>query len=85
VALEERMMSLTTHTITNTELQQQVEEELRWGPAVAPASVGVTAEDHTITLLLTGSVASWSERDIAEHAAWSAPFVTKVTDDLVIR
>jgi hypothetical protein len=44
-------MSLTTHTITNAELQQQVEEEVRWDPAVA----------------------------------WSAPGVTKVTDDLVIR
>jgi hypothetical protein len=41
---EERIMSLTTHTITNTELQRQVEEELRWDPAVASASIGVIAD-----------------------------------------
>ena len=75
-------MSLTTHTITNTELQQQVEEELRWDPAVAPASIGVTAEDHTVTL--SGTVHQYSSRLAAVRAAKRVKGVHAIADDIVV-
>jgi osmotically-inducible protein OsmY len=34
------------------------------------------------TIVLTGSVSSWTEHDAAVAAAWSAPGVTRVEDDL---
>ncbi len=36
------------------------------------------------TVKLSGSVFGWNERQIAERAAWSAPGVTKVEDDIVL-
>jgi osmotically-inducible protein OsmY len=75
-------MSLTTHTISNAELQQQVEEELRWDPAVAPASVGVTAEDHTITL--SGTVHQYGSRLAAVRAAKRVKGVHAIADDIVV-
>jgi len=39
-------------------------------------SVDVRGADMT----LTGTVHSWSERELAEHAAWSTPGVRKVVD-----
>ena len=42
----------------------------------------VTAKDHVVTL--TGSVSSFSERRAAESAAWSAPGVSEVRDNLVV-
>ncbi|MEP6876369.1 MAG: BON domain-containing protein [Burkholderiales bacterium] len=31
---------------------------------------------------LTGSVHSWSERDLATHSAWGAPGVRRVVDKM---
>lgn len=42
--------------------------------------VGVLGTDVT----LTGEVHSWSERDLATHAAWSTPGVKKVVDKLTV-
>lgn len=36
------------------------------------------------TVTLSGVVESWAERETVEHAAWSAPGVHKVVDNLVI-
>lgn len=46
------------------------------------ASVTVTADGGKITL--GGKVKAWHERQIAERAAWAAPGVTKVEDNIVI-
>ena len=46
-------------------------------------SIHVTASDGTVTL--DGEVDSWSERSEAEFAAWQAPGVTKVVDNLSVR
>ena len=34
---------------------------------------------------LTGTASSWDERERAQQAAWAAPGVTKVSDELLIR
>jgi osmotically-inducible protein OsmY len=41
-----------------------------------------TADDGEATL--TGAVASWSQRRQAEHVAWSAPGVTRITNLLTV-
>jgi osmotically-inducible protein OsmY len=79
---EEHIMSLTSDTTTNAELQRQVEEELRWDPAVAPASIGVTAEDHTVTL--TGTVHQYGSRLAAVRAAKRVKGVHAIADDIVV-
>jgi osmotically-inducible protein OsmY len=35
-------------------------------------------------ITLTGDVSSWSERDEAENAAWAAPGVTRVQNQLSV-
>lgn len=39
---------------------------------------------HKGLVTLTGSVSSWNERDQAVRAAWGAPGVTSVDDQLVV-
>ncbi|HTT06329.1 MAG TPA: BON domain-containing protein [Steroidobacteraceae bacterium] len=46
-------------------------------------SIHVSANDGTVTL--QGEVGSWSERSEAEFAAWQAPGVAKVVDNLSVR
>lgn len=43
-------------------------------------SVAVDGGDVT----LTGTVHSWSERELAAHAAWGTPGVRRVTDDMTL-
>lgn len=44
--------------------------------------VTVSTQDHTVTL--AGRVHSWSERNEAEDAAWAAPGVTAVRNELAV-
>jgi len=46
-------------------------------------NIRVSAKDGTVTL--DGEVDSWSERSEAEFAAWQAPGVAKVVDNLAVR
>lgn len=41
-----------------------------------------TTEGHKVTL--SGQVHGWHERQIAERAAWAAPGVTRVEDNIVV-
>lgn len=45
--------------------------------------ITVTVHDSGVTL--TGTVSSWAERRQAEHAAWAAPGVTEVVNQLVVQ
>lgn len=44
--------------------------------------IRVKTEGHRV--ILSGNVSSWNQRSIAERAAWAAPGVTQVEDNLVI-
>jgi osmotically-inducible protein OsmY len=45
-------------------------------------SIRVVAEGHKVTL--SGQVHGWYERQVAERAAWAAPGVTRVEDNIVV-
>jgi osmotically-inducible protein OsmY len=44
----------------------------------------ITVGVHGSVVTLTGTVSSWAERRQAEHAAWSAPGVTGVTNQITV-
>ena len=44
--------------------------------------IRVSAQGHKV--ILDGRVKSWDKRDIAERAAWAAPGVSQVEDNLII-
>lgn len=46
------------------------------------ASVTVATEGTTVRL--GGKVKAWNERGIAERAAWSAPGVTQIVDNIIV-
>jgi len=70
-------------TKTNHELQQDVEQELLWDPAVAPATVGVSVTDHAVTL--TGTVDKLSNRLAAVRATKRVKGVHAIADDIVVK
>lgn len=75
-------MSSSSSAITNQDLQREVEQELRWDPAVALASVGVTAHNHEVTL--SGTVHRYTERLAAVRAAKRIKGVHAIADDIVV-
>lgn len=47
-------------------------------------AAGVTVSTDGGTVKLGGKVKVWAERGVAERAAWSAPGVTHVEDNITI-
>ena len=58
---------MSTATMTDTDLQRDVLDELKWEPSVDPAHIGVAVKDGVVTL--TGHVQSYWEKYAAEKAA----------------
>jgi osmotically-inducible protein OsmY len=68
---------------TDTQLQEDVLEELTWNPQVRPNEVGVSVEKGIVTL--SGWVDSYAKRWAAERAALRVTGVKAVANDLKIR
>jgi osmotically-inducible protein OsmY len=66
----------------STDVHQKIEAALRRNAELEASHIAVTVRDHKVTL--QGKVKSWWERSIAENAAWSAPGVTQVDDQLIV-
>ena len=64
------------------EVKRKIEEALKRSAELEASHISVSAAGGAITL--SGRVNTWHERDVAERAAWSAPGVTAVTDNLRI-
>lgn len=47
-------------------------------------AAGITVRTDGSKVTLSGRVKAWHERQVAEHAAWGAPGVTRVEDNIVI-
>jgi osmotically-inducible protein OsmY len=64
------------------EIKGRIESALRRSAEIDAQGIRVEAEDSTI--ILRGNVRSWAERDEAERAAWGAPGVLFVKDELTV-
>ena len=67
---------------SNTQLQQDVLQELEYEPSVDAAHIGVTAKDGIVGL--TGNVKSYAEKYGAVHAAERVAGVKAVTDEMKV-
>jgi osmotically-inducible protein OsmY len=65
------------------EVRDRINRALKRNAEIDGARISVEAADGKVTL--KGRVHSWSARSDAEHAAWSAPGVTSVKDELVVQ
>ena len=68
---------------TDTQLQHDVLEELKWEPSVNVAHIGVSARDGVVSL--TGHVPSYGEKYAAEKAAKRVYGVQAVADELDVK
>jgi osmotically-inducible protein OsmY len=69
--------------ITDSDIKQDVEDELRWTPDVDPTDIGVAVKDGVVTL--SGFVKSYSEKIEAEKAVKRVAGVRGVANDLEVR
>jgi osmotically-inducible protein OsmY len=69
-------------TIKPAEVKAKIEAALARNVELDAKSIKVTAKNDTVTL--SGTVRSWAERDDAARAAWNAPGVKFVSDELVV-
>ena len=68
---------------TDTELQDDVIEELDWEPSVDSANIGVAVKDGIVTL--SGVVSSYAAKIAAEKAANGVKGVRGLAEEIVIR
>jgi osmotically-inducible protein OsmY len=65
------------------ELKSKIEDALVRSAETDADRIEVQVDGHKVTL--KGTVRSWAERKEAERAAWSAPGVASVDDQIVVR
>jgi osmotically-inducible protein OsmY len=68
--------------VSPSDVKIRIEDALKRSAAVDAAQITVEAEGGKVTL--RGRVRSWAERQEAERAAWRAPGVTMVNDQVSI-
>jgi len=68
--------------VTPTEIQSKIEEALRRSAELDARRIKVEVDGTTVKLY--GNVRAWVEREEAERAAWSAPGVTKVENNITV-
>lgn len=67
---------------SDSQLQQDVQQELKYEPSISVSQIGVTAKDGIVGL--TGNVQSYVEKYAAVHAAERVDGVKAVTDELKV-
>lgn len=74
-------ISVSPH-IKSREVKSEIKAALHRYAELESRNIEVDAVDSTVTL--KGSVRSWAERKEAENAAWMAPGVTQVKNEIVV-
>jgi osmotically-inducible protein OsmY len=74
---------MVQRTKTDSQLQREVSDELKWDTRVDEMGIGVAADNAVITL--TGMVGTWGARIAAEKAAHRVAGVLDVANDLRVR
>ncbi|MBV8096039.1 MAG: BON domain-containing protein, partial [Acetobacteraceae bacterium] len=69
-------------TQSATDVQQKIEDALLRSAAIEAARI--TAEAQGRTIILRGAVNSWTERELAEQAAWAAPGVSRIENRIKV-
>jgi osmotically-inducible protein OsmY len=65
------------------DVKDKIEAALRRNAEIDAKKISVETSDGRVTL--RGNVRSWVEREDAVNAAWAAPGVRKVVDELKVR
>lgn len=68
---------------TDTQLQKDIIDELRWEPRISDREIGVAVKDGVVSL--TGSVPSYSEKYVAEAVVESFSGVKAIANDLTVK
>jgi len=74
---------MTTAIMTDSELQLDVLNELKWEPSVDAAHIGVSVKDGVVSL--SGHVSSYAEKYAAERAAKRIHGVKAVANELDVK
>src|ERR1700759_51624 len=74
---------MSTATVSDTELQSDVLDELKWEPSVDAAHIGVSVKNGVVTL--SGHVSSYAEKYAAERAAKRVYGVKAVANELDVK
>lgn len=69
-------------SVEPAEVKNRIEAAFRRSADIDARGIQVDAKDSMITL--RGKVRTWAERDEAERAAWAAPGVLAVKDELIV-
>ena len=69
-------------SVQTAEVKDRIEAAFRRSAEIDARGIQVDAKDSMITL--RGKVRTWAERDEAERAAWGAPGVLAVKDELTV-
>ena len=64
------------------DVKQKIEAALERNAAIDAEKIAISCDEGTV--ILSGTVRSWAERQDAVNAAWSAPGVTEVVDHIHI-
>ncbi|HEX6095887.1 MAG TPA: BON domain-containing protein [Thermoanaerobaculia bacterium] len=75
-------INVTTKQVEVQDVKGKIEAALKRSAEVDSKKIAVQASDGKVTL--TGTVRSWVEREDAVNAAWSAPGVRNVVDQIRI-